>query len=63
MRKIESDLLRAYESGGKVYADVTFLLDDLRTLEILALEVGADELAAKLEATIGEAKEGLFLTN
>lgn len=55
MRKIESDLLRAYESGGKAYADVTFLLDDLRALATLASLAGADKLAAKLDATVAEA--------
>lgn len=59
MRKIESDLLRAYESGGKVYADVTLALKDLKSLSMLAALAGADRLAAKLDAAAREAEEGL----
>lgn len=57
MRKIESDLLRAYESGGKVYADVTLTLKDLKSLSMLASLAGADRLAAKLDAAVKEAAD------
>lgn len=55
MRKIESDLLRAYECDGERYADVTLTLRELRALSAIA----TGRLAKKLDAAAREAEEGL----
>ena len=61
MRKIESDLLRAYECEGEFYADLTLTLPELRALERLADIDGNHALSARLWFIVKEAEEELAL--